>query len=158
MNKTFKTSLVSALVGLLIASSLQALAAPPKPEKLIQWRQSAYRVIEWNVARIKNSLEGQYNKDEVAKAANTIAVLASSGLGSLFAPGTEQGKGWHATSTKPEFFKDGARVGELAGNFTKEANELNKVAATGDAAAIKTQFAKLTRSCKACHDDYKESE
>ncbi|MBI5791472.1 MAG: cytochrome c [Rhodocyclales bacterium] len=153
MNKSVK----SILAAMIVVASAGALAqqGQPKPENLIKWRQSAYQVLAWNSGRLKANVDGQYNKDEVVKAANTIAAIANSGLGALFAAGTEQGKGWHDTSTKPEFFKDAHRVGELAGNFNKEANELAKVAVAGDAAAVKEQFGKLGKSCKACHDDFK---
>jgi cytochrome c556 len=151
-----KRVLASALAAVMLAASVTAIAQQaPKPETLIKWRQSAFQVINWNAGRIKASLDGQYNKDEVLKAANIIAAVANSGLGSLFAPGTEQGKGWHDTSAKPELFKDGKRAGEHAANFSKEATELTKVAAVGDAVAVKEQYAKLTRTCKACHDDFK---
>jgi cytochrome c556 len=113
-------------------------------------------VIGWNSARIKSSLDGNYNKEEVARAAATIAALANSGLGSLFAAGTETGKGWHDTTVKPAFFTD-KRVAELGANFTKEANELAKVAQGGEPAAVKEQFGKLQRACKACHDDFRNT-
>jgi cytochrome c556 len=152
MNKRTKTLVALAV----IAASASALAQQgPKPENLIKWRQSAFQIVAWNSGRIKASLDGQYNKDEVLRAANTIAAVANSGLGSLFAPGTEQGKGWHETSAKPEVFKDTKHFGELGANFAKEAGELASLAAGGDAAAIKTQYGKLTRTCKACHDDFK---
>ena len=145
--------LVAALAVVISASALAQQA--PKPETLIKWRQSVYQVLAWNSGRIKANVEGTYNKEEVIRAANSTAALANSGLGALYAPGTEQGKGWHDTTVKPELFTDGKHVGELAGNFAKEANELAKVAANGDQAAVKTQFGKLGQACKACHDDYK---
>ena len=152
MNKRIKTIVALAVV----AASAAALAQQgPKPENLIKWRQSAFQIVAWNSGRIKASLDGPYNKDEVLKAANTIAAVANSGLGGLFAPGTEQGKGWHDTSARPEVFKDTKRFGELGANFAQEANALAQVAAGGDPAAIKTQYGKLTRTCKACHDDFK---
>jgi cytochrome c556 len=152
MNKRTKIFVALAV----IAASASAIAQQgPKPENLIKWRQSAFQVVAWNSGRIKASLDGQYNKDEVLRAANTIAAVANSGLGALFAPGSEQGKGWHDTSAKPEVFKDTKHFGELGANFAKEANELASLAAGGDAAAIKTQYGKLTRTCKACHDDFK---
>lgn len=144
-----------AVLALAVSAGALAQQAQPKPETLIKWRQSAYQVLAWNNARIKANVEGQYNKDEVIKAANSTAAIANSGLGGLFAPGTEQGKGWHDTTAKPELFKDGKRVGELAGNFVREANELAKIAAGGDAAAVKVQFGKLGQTCKSCHDDFK---
>ena len=152
--------IVKSLAAILLVSAAGAVFAQqaPKPETLIKWRQSVYQTIGWNTQRIKANVDGQYNKDEVVKAANAIAALANSGIGALFAPGTEQGKGWHDTSTKPEFFKNTARVGELAGNFNKEANELAKIAATGDQAAVKAQFGKLSQTCRSCHDDFKKKD
>jgi cytochrome c556 len=158
MNLRHKTLLAPALLLGAVAACAAAWAQQaPKPENLIKWRQSAYQVISWNAARIKASVDGTYNKDEVIRAANTIAALANTGLGSLFAPGTEAGKGWHDTAVKPGLFTEGQRVGELAANFSREANELARVAQGGDAAAVKEQHGKLTRTCKACHDDFKAS-
>lgn len=156
MKQLNKKILAPALAIAILASSASVLAQQaPKPETLIKWRQSAFQVVAWNTGRIKNSLEGQYNKEEVQRAANAISGIANAGLGALFAPGSEQGKGWHDTTTKPELFKDGKRFAELGGNFSKEATELASVANSGDVAAIKAQFGKLQRTCKACHDDFK---
>ena len=159
MNKRLKSLLVPTLAGAVLAVSLGVLAQQaPKPEVLIKWRQSAFQVIAWNCGRIKASVEGQFNKDEVIKAANAIAGVANAGLVALFAPGTEQGKGWHDTTAKSELFKDNKRFAELNANFVKEANDISSIAASGDAAAVKVQFAKLTRTCKTCHDDFKTKE
>jgi len=130
-------------------------AAGPKPEQLIKWRQSVYQVVAWNNGRIKANVDGQYNKDEVQRAANAIAAIANSGLGGLFAAGTEQGKGWHDTSAKPEVFKDSKHFAELTASFSKEATELASIAGSGDQAAVKAQFGKLQKTCKSCHDDFK---
>src|SRR5258706_12070442 len=102
MNKSLLSSLVSVVAVTVLAASVGALAQQaPKPETLIKWRQSVFQVVGWNSGRIKAATEGQYNKDEVIKAANTIAAIANSGLGTLFASGTETGKGWHETAAKP---------------------------------------------------------
>lgn len=153
MKHVFRTLAVGAATAALAAGALAQQA--PKPEQLIKWRQSAYQVIGWNAGRIKAALDGNYNKDEVVKAANTIAALANSGLGALFAPGTEHGKGWHETSVKPELFQDSKKAAERGADFAKEANELARVASAGDQATIKEQYGKLTRTCKACHDDFR---
>lgn len=154
MKKCFKP-----LVAVLLATaSLSAAAQQAKPEQLIKWRQSVYQVLAWNQARIKANVEGQFNKDDVIRAANSTAAIASSGLGSLFLPGSETGKGWRDTTAKPELFSDSKGVGEAAGNFVREANELARVAATGDAAAVKVQFGKVGQSCKGCHDSYRQKD
>lgn len=156
MKQGSRRLLAPAVALAILACSASALAQQaPKPEALIKWRQSAFQLTAWNAGRIKASLDGQYNKDEVQRAANTIAAIANAGLGGLFAPGTEQGKGWHDTSAKPELFKDGKHFAELAANFGKEATELASVANGGDLAALKVQFGKLQRTCKSCHDDFK---
>jgi cytochrome c556 len=142
-----------------LSCSIGAIAqTATKPETLIKWRQSVYQTIAWNSSRIKASVEGQYNKEEVIKSANAIAALSSTNLPGLFAPGTEQGKGWRDTTVKPAVFSDGKRFADAHGNFTKEANELASVANHGDAAAVKEQYAKLTKTCKACHDDFKNKD
>lgn len=130
----------------------------PKPENLIKWRQSAFQVVAWNTGRIKASLDGTYNKEEVQRAANSIAAIANGGLAALFAPGTEQGKGWHDTSAKAELFKDQKKFSDLNASFAKEATELATLNAGGDVNAIKAQFGKLQRTCKSCHDDFKAKE
>jgi len=130
----------------------------PKPEALIKWRQSAFQVIAWNSGRIKSNLDGGYNKEQALKAATVIAALANSGLGSLFPPGTESGKGWHDTTAKAEVFSNTAHFAELGGEFAKESTELVRAISTGsDAAAVKDQFGKLQRSCKSCHDDFRNT-
>lgn len=141
-------------VALTVTASAFAQQAP-KPEQVIKWRQSVYQVLGWNSARIKANVEGQFNREEVVRAANSTAAIANSGLGALYVAGTEQGKGWHDTAAKPEIFKDGKKVGELAANFAREANELAKVSVNGDQATVKAQFGKLSQTCKSCHDDYK---
>ena len=146
--------LLPLLAAVALSQGVNAQQAP-KPEQLIKWRQSAFQVVAWDFNRIKANLEGSYNKEDVVKAANTIAAIANGGLGSLFATGTETGRGWHDTSTKPALFAAGSKVGDHAASFAKESAALAILAATSDQAHVKEQFGKLGGTCKACHDDYK---
>jgi cytochrome c556 len=141
------------LTILLTATATAAIAGPI--EEQIRFRQSAYSFTAWNVQKIKAQVVDHpetFNKDNVAAAANAIAAVANSGLGALYGEGTDHGIGWKETRLKPEFFQRKDEVTKVANTFNEAANELAKVAATGDAAAIKTQFAKVTESCKGCHD------
>ena len=126
-----------------------------KPEDAIKYRQAGYSYMGWSMGKIKANLEGTYNKDQVIAAANTIAAIANSGMGALYVPGSDKDVNGVKTRVKPEFFQKQQEVGKLAMAFNKEANELAKVAATGDAAAVKAQFGKVGGSCKACHDDFR---
>ena len=141
----------------LVAVAGTALAQQgPKPEDMIKIRKAGFGFMAWNFGKIKANLDGNFNKDQVIAAANVVAATAGSGMGALFAPGTEKDVGDQKTRVKPELFQQPDRVKELMGNLSREANELVKVAATGDVAAIKAQFGKTGGACKACHDDFRK--
>jgi cytochrome c556 len=147
------------LLAAALAATGTALAQQAhKPENFIKWRQSAFQVVAWNSGRIKAGLDGGYNKDQVLRSANAIAAIANSGLGSLFPPGTEAGKGWHDTGVKSDAFTDSAKFAERGGDFARESTELVRlVSAGGDAGAVKDQFGKLQKTCKSCHDDFRNA-
>ena len=143
------------LLALLTVTLAGTAVAQVKIDDAIKYRQSGYGFMAWNMGRIKANVEGQFNKEEVIKSANAIQAIANSGMGALYLPGTDKGTGWEKTRVKPAFFTDKEGVTKVAMAFNKEANEMAKVAATGDVAAIKEQFGKLGETCKGCHDDFK---
>jgi cytochrome c556 len=151
MHKT-ATFIASAAIALTLAANASAQV---KPEDQIKYRKAAYSFASWNMGKIKASLEGTYDAAQVKAAANAIAVVAGSGLGSLFGPGTEKSIGDQKTSVKPELFQNGAEVGKLAGNFATAAAALVKAAESGDAATVRPAFGEVGKTCKACHDQFK---
>lgn len=156
-----KKLLTHAAAGLLALSFAGLAAAQMKPEDAIKNRQSGYTFMAWNMGKIKAQVvDGTtpYNKDQVVAAANVIAATANSGMGALYLPGTDKGKGWKDTRVKPEFFKEQEEVGKIAKNFIEQANKLQQVALAGDQAAIKTQFGEMGKACKACHDKFRIEE
>jgi cytochrome c556 len=151
-----KSKLILALLATAIAGSALAQV---KPEQAIKYRQSAYGFAAWNMSKLKSNLDSaEFNKDEAIKAANAIQTVANSGMGALYVPGSDKGKGWDQTRVKAELFTDKEGVGKVAMAFNKEANELAKVAATGDAAALKVQFGKVGETCKGCHEKFRAEE
>jgi cytochrome c556 len=151
-----KFSLVVLLLSFVFPACAQSLAT--RPETAIKWRQSVYQVLVWNSARIRANLEGNYNRDDVVKAATVIDALARSGLGSLYPAGSDKGRGWRDTTAKPELFTNKEQAGERAATFSREAAALLEVAGSGDAAAVKAQYGRLSQACKGCHDDFKVKE
>lgn len=149
------------LVALLVLAGIASASfaqQPLKPEEMIKIRKSGYRFMSWNMGKIKANLDGNFNKDQVIAAANVVAATANSGMGALFGPGTEKEVGDEKTRVKPEFFmpQNQDKLKEVAANYIREANELAKVAATGDVAAIKVQFGKTGSACKGCHDEFRK--
>jgi cytochrome c556 len=127
-----------------------------RPETLIKWRQSAFQVIAWNSGRLKNALAGQYDSQEIQSAANALAAVANSGLPALFAPGTENGKGWRETTAREAAFSDAEKFRTLTSEFAREANALARLAATDDRRAVAQQFLKVAQTCKSCHDKFRQ--
>lgn len=153
-----KSKIILALLATTLAGSALAQV---KPEDAIKFRQSGYTFMAWNMGKLKGMLvdnPASYNKDQAIAAANLIAAAANSGMGALYVPGSDKGKGWKETRVKPELFTDREGVGKVAVAFNKEANELAKVAASGDAAALKAQFGKVGEACKACHDKFRQED
>jgi len=144
-----------ALVGVASVSLAQQSL---KPEEMIKIRKSGYSFMSWNMGKIKANLDGNFNKEQVVAAANVVAATANSGMGALFGPGTDKDVGDQKTRVKPEFFDPAHKnkLNEVGMAFNKEANELAKVAATGDVAAIKAQFGKTGGTCKGCHDAFRK--
>jgi cytochrome c556 len=152
-----KKNIILALLATIVAGSALAQA---KPEAAIKYRQAGYVYMAWNMSKLKTLLETPeaFNKDQAIAAANTIQAIANSGMGALYVPGSDKGKGFEPTRAKAEIFTDKEGVGKVAVAFNKEANELAKVAATGDAAALKVQLGKVGETCKGCHDKFRAKE
>lgn len=147
-----KNVLVLGVISLALTTNA---IAQVKPEDQIKFRQAGYSFMSWNMGKIKVNLEGQFDAKEVEVAANAIAGIANSRMGALFGPGTDKGIGNVKTRVKPEFFQNKEEVGKLAKDFIAAANNLSKVAASGDKAAIKQAFGDTGEACKACHEQFR---
>jgi cytochrome c556 len=147
--------LASTVLGIAALGVASTALADLKPEEQIQYRQAGYSFMSWNMGKIKSNLEGDYNAEQVAAAADAIAAIANSGMGALFGPGTDKDVGNVKTRVKPEFFENMEDVGKIAGNFVAAADNLAAAAAGGDQVEVSNAFGKLGETCKACHDEYR---
>ncbi|WP_312954988.1 c-type cytochrome [Pseudomonas songnenensis] len=148
--------MTGAVAAVLLAST--AVQAQMKPEEMVETRQAGYQFMSWNMGKIKAQVvDGKepYDQAKVAAAANAIAAIANSGMGSLYSPYTTTEQLGKATRLKPEFFQNLDEAGQIGRNFTAAANQLAKVAAEGDQAAIKKAFGDVGGSCKSCHDKFR---
>jgi cytochrome c556 len=142
-----------------LSGSLVFAQGAPRPEQLIRWRQSAFEVVAWNTQRLKSALvTDAADPREVQSAADALAAVAASGIPDLFPRGTEHGKGWRETTAATAVFSDAALFRTRSDDFARDAALLAKLAAGSDRAAIKDQFAKVAKTCKACHDRFRETD
>lgn len=153
--------LIACTAGLLLAGAASLAVAQVSPEDQIKFRKAGYSYMAWNMGKIKaQAIDGSvaYDPKQVAAAANTIAAIANSGMGALYGPGTEQSVGDQKTRVKPEFFAQKEEVAKVAIAFNQAANNLAKVAAEGDKAAVAQAFGEVGKSCKGCHDQFRMDE
>ena len=151
-----KALMTGAVAAVLLAST--AVQAQMKPEEMVETRQAGYQFMSWNMGKIKAQViddKEPYDQAKVAAAANAIAAIANSGMGSLYSPDTTTEQLGKATRLKPEFFQNLDEAGQIGRKFTAAANQLAKVAAEGDQAAIKKAFGDVGGSCKSCHDKFR---
>jgi len=150
--------LIACTAGLLLAGTASLAVAQVSPEDQIEFRKAGYSFMSWNMGKIKAQVvEGSvaYDPKQVAAAANAIAAIANSGMGALYGPGTEKSVGSQKTRVKPEFFTQKEEVAKVAIAFNQAANNLAKVAAEGDKAAVAQAFGEVGKSCKGCHDQFR---
>lgn len=152
-----KKLLSIAAIGLFTLSAATTAVAQTVEDQ-IKFRQSGYAFAAWNMAKIKaqtvdNSVP--FDAAQVKASADAIAAIANSGMGALYSPGSENGTGWAPTRLKGNFFTDTDKVREVGMAFVTESNKLQEVAAGGDKAAIATQLDAVSKTCKACHDNFR---
>ncbi len=159
MRKSMKSSLFVLSALLLVGSA----SAQLKPEEMIQFRQAGYKTMAWNMGKIKAQTDApadKFDKTLTLNAALAIKGVANSGMGALYGPGTDTKTASIKTRALPDLFdpKNFDERNKIGKNFGEQANKLADVAAGGDQKAIQAQFGELGKSCKACHDKFREEE
>jgi len=143
-----------ATLSLSLAALLAGTAfAAGKPEDAIEYRQSVYNVIGWNVGPMAQMVKGKtpWNASEFALHADRVAALAPQLLEG-FPKGSDSGA---KTAAKPEIWSNMDDFKAKMDDFVKQSQALADAAKGGDEAKIKDQFGKTARACKSCHEKYR---
>ena len=69
-----------------------------------------------------------------------------------FGPGTDLG---HDTKAKPEIWKEKAKFDDLTKKMQDSVAKLATAAKSGEEAQVKAAFGEAAKSCKTCHDDFR---
>jgi cytochrome c556 len=148
MRKFF--SVVTAIAVTLVAG---AAAAQAKPEDVIKYRQSVYKVMAWNFAPMGAMVKGEkpYDKDAFARHALIVSQMSPLAMEG-FAAGSDKGAD---TKAKPEVWSKSAEFKEKMDKMVAETKKLATVASSGTFDEIKKQFGATGGACKACHDDFR---
>lgn len=140
-------------IAALLATTSSAFAQNA-PEKVIKARQSAYYLMGDQMARINATAKGDLALDKafILQNAEVLEVL-SKAVRSYYPPGSDQGA---PTKAKPEVWKDAARFKQLADASHEEILKLKAAVATGDLPVMRVAYGAAAKSCKSCHDSFKD--
>ena len=141
---------VSAIAMAVVTGNATAQA---KPEDVIKYRQSVYKVMGWNFAPMAAMVKGEKPFDKEAFTRHAMILSQMSPLAMEgFAAGSDKGA---ETKAKPEIWTKSADFKEKMDKMVGETKKLAAIASTGSFDDIKKQFGATGGACKACHDDYK---
>ena len=140
---------------LLVATTLPTHAQDADPKKeAIEYRQAVMKIVGWNFKPMGAMVKGDqpFNAKAFAVHAKDLAAVSSVNILAGFPEDTD-GKG---SKAKPEIWMKWDDFKKKMGDMTRETAKLAEVAKGGDEAAMKKQFGETGKTCKGCHDDYKE--
>lgn len=142
-----------AVSAIVVALTTGSAAAQVKPEDIIKYRQSVYKVMGWNFAPMAAMVKGEkpYNKEAFARHAIILSQMSPLAMEG-FATGSDKGAD---SKAKPEIWTKSADFKEKMDKMMGETKKLAAIADTGSLDEIKKQFGATGGACKACHDDYK---
>jgi cytochrome c556 len=152
MTKTRWLLLGSAL--LVGAATAQADEKADPKKDAIKYRQAAMTLIGANFKPMGAMAKGDvpFNAQEFARRSRDVAAISAIDILAGFPQDTD-GDG---SKAKPEIWMKWDDFKQKMGDMERAAAKLAEAAKGGDAAAIKKQFGETGKTCKACHDDYKE--
>jgi len=146
-----KITLALAMAGFFAAPLASQAVTFKKTEDAVKYRQSTFSVMATHFSDIGAMVKGDKAFDAKEAQANADVVLMLSALPwAGFGPGTEGGK------AKPVIWKEMDKVRAGAQDLQKAAADLKAATASGQLENIKRAFAATQKTCKACHDAYKD--
>ncbi len=141
---------VSAVVTTLVMGNA---LGQTKPDDVIKYRQSVYRVMGWNFSPMAAMMKGEkpYDKESFVRHATILSQVAPLAMEG-FAAGSDKGAD---TKAKAEIWSKTADFRDKMDKMTVETNKLATISHAGSFDEIKKQFGATAGACKACHDDYR---
>lgn len=148
-----RRSVVASLALLAAATAVAAPLSKSAALKIMHERHEGMEAVGKHNKILRREISGGApNVGTVRQSADAMAGLA--GRSARWFPkgtGPEVGK----TGAKPEIWQKPADFAAKTRDFQTAARQLQLAAARGDLAAIKTSYARLGGTCKACHDPYR---
>jgi cytochrome c556 len=147
-------SMIGALCALFLFGAGMGQAAAGELERALDYRQGVMNVFNWNMKSMGDMLKGKkfFDAAAFARHAEDLAKAASLDLLPGFPPDSDQGE----TGARPDIWFDFEDFSQKLEDLRSATRILRETAGSGDKTAMGKAFGKTGKSCKACHDSYKE--
>ncbi|MGM1052045.1 MAG: c-type cytochrome [Pseudomonadota bacterium] len=145
-------------LGLSAAIILPLTVLAADPEDAIDYRQSALRVLAWQLGPMGDMAQGDIDYDEELFATRTANLAAAANLPwEGFMEGTLQGDDHGAeTDALAKIGDDWDGFREKQETFQQEAATLVQLVSNGEEFnVLRRQVGAVANSCKGCHDDFR---
>jgi cytochrome c556 len=152
MNLITRTAVLAALM----ASSTLTLAEV-KVSDAVEYCQGIYKAVRWNFGPMGDMVKGkqEFNADEFSRRAANLAALSKMPLEG-FVAGSYNGTYSGSTDALPAIEKDWETFAGIMSDFETNAAALAQAASAGDMDAIRPAFMSVAKTCKSCHDKFKD--
>lgn len=146
-----KKHLITAIAA--AAITMSATAGAVDADKAIEYRQGVFNAMKWHFGPMVGMIKGKidYDAADFERRAKLIAALAQMPQEG-FAEGTDAGD----TDAKAEIWENKAKFDQGMKMMVEKSAALAEVAKSGDMAKIKPAFGALGKTCKGCHDNFRE--
>jgi cytochrome c556 len=123
-------------------------------ERALDYRQGVMNVLSWNMKAMGAMMKGKkpYDAAAFARHADDLSKAASLDVIAGFPADSDQGE----TDARPDIWLDFEDFTQKMEDLRSASQALSKVAAGGDKAAMGEALSKTGKTCKACHDSYKD--
>ena len=152
-----KEASIAALLSVVCFASLPPIAQAAGVQGAIDFRQATMQVYKWYMGPMGGMVKGKIPFDAAVfrNRAEALAKAASLDLTEGF-PGNSFSDSESDSDAKPEIRENWEDFMSKAKALKEASAKLASVAAGGDMAAMKKQFGTTGKTCKGCHDDYRE--
>jgi cytochrome c556 len=139
------------LAGVLVLGSTAALATDV--EEAIEYRRGVFSAVKWHFATMADMVKGKqdYDAEDFARRAEIVAQLSRLPLEG-FIPGSYEGD----TEALPEIEQNWDKFEQGMNTLVEKTDALAAVAQSGDMEKIRPAFGEVGKTCKGCHDNFKE--
>jgi len=153
--------IITRLCMLLVGLSLTApgIAAQDPLKKAIKARQGEMQLRAFNVGPLFGMAKGKidYDADLAKKLAGNLKLMLDLDNGRAWAKGSDIDNYMGDTTALPNIWTTYPEIANYGKKYVKAVNELAAVAGNG-ADALKSKMGAVGKSCKGCHDEFREKQ